>query len=105
MDVSEYSSGKSQNRFSITRMGSRHLRTAVVESCQQVAKAPKIGVLLRRRRKDAPAEYVEIADRCMKRLYKKSTRLLHRGKPRNKATVACARELLGFVWESLRTAA
>ncbi len=31
--------------------------------------------------------------------------LLYAGKPINKIKVACAREMLGFVWESLRVAA
>jgi hypothetical protein len=38
-------------------------------------------------------------------LSKKGNRLLLAGKHPNKVKVACAREMVGFVWESLRLAA
>ena len=40
-----------------------------------------------------------------KELYKKGHNLIHRGKHTNKVKVACAREMLGFIWESLNKAA
>jgi len=49
-------------------------------------------------------EYVDIANRCLRRLSKKGNRLLLAGKHPNKVKVACAREMVGFVWESLRLA-
>jgi hypothetical protein len=42
---------------------------------------------------------IAIADRCMRRLNKKGNRLLLAGKHPNKVKVACAREMVGFVWE------
>jgi len=48
---------------------------------------------------------IDIADKCTKRLKKKSNRLLDAGKPRNKMKVVCAREFLNFVWEVLHEAA
>lgn len=59
---------------------------------------------LKTRRKGAPPELIEIADRCHKRLYKKGFRLLMGGKHPNKVKVACAREMVGFIWESLKAA-
>ncbi len=44
---------------------------------------------------------INIADHCLRRLNKKGNRLLLAGKHPNKVKVACAREMVGFVWESL----
>jgi len=104
LDLSEYSSGGLHLRRGITKMGNKHMRTAAVEVCQKAMAHPKISSHLKRRRKDLSALDIAIADRCMIRLYKKSRRLIEREKPRNKVKVACARELLGFVWESLNQA-
>jgi hypothetical protein len=41
----------------------------------------------------------------LRRLNKKGNRLLLAGKHPNKVKVACAREMVGFVWESLHKAA
>jgi len=105
MDISEHSSGENQKKFSITRMGNRHIRTAVVEASQSASKAVKISVDLKKRRKGVDQPFIEIADRCMLRLNKKAMHLIFAGKTKNKVTVACAREMLGFIWESLNKAA
>lgn len=104
MDLREYSSGGKERRFSMSKMGNQRVRTAVVEACQKAYLTPNISKRLKDRRKRVDLRFIEIADRCMKRLYKKSTRMLYAGKPINKIKVACAREMLGFVWESLRLA-
>jgi len=57
------------------------------------------------RRKDIAPELIHIADRCLRRLNKKGNRLLLAGKHPNKVKVACAREMVGFVWESLNKVA
>ncbi len=105
LDLIEYSSGDKERRFGISKMGNRHIRTGVVESCQYSSEYPKVSVKLKKRRKGVDAKFISIADRAMKRLYTKGTMLLYKGKPINKVKVACARELLSFVWESLREAA
>jgi len=105
LDIREYSSGGNQNRFGITKHGNRFVRTALVEINQKGFRSTTVSKVLKARRKDAPPEYIHIADRCHKRLYKKSYRLLMDGKHPNKVKVACAREMVGFIWESLRAAA
>jgi transposase len=105
MDIREHSSGGKHNRFGITKHGNRHLRTAFIEANQKSALNKVISDDLRRRREDIDIKYVEIADRCMTRLYKKGSRLLRAGKHTNKVKVACAREMVGFIWESLSEAA
>jgi transposase len=104
LDIAEYSSGK-EIKFGITHRGNRWLRTAVVEASQCAPWPPRISKDLQERRAGGDPKVIEVADRCMRRLYQKSQRLLMRGKARNKVKVACARELLGFVWEALQKAA
>jgi len=104
MDLREYSSGGKERKYSMSKMGNVHIRTVSVEACQRAQLTPQISRSLKDRRSRVPVEFTEIADRCMKRLYKKSNHLLHAGKPVNKIKVACAREMLCFVWESLRLA-
>ena len=50
MDITEYSSGGKESKYSITKMGNVHIRNAAVETCQLAYTAPKIGPDLRRRR-------------------------------------------------------
>lgn len=104
-DLQEDSSGGKEKRFRITKMGNRHLRTAAIETAQTAFSPPRLSKRLKQQRKGIDDKYADIADRCMRRLHKKSTRLLYGGKAKNKIKVACARELLCFVWESLKAAA
>jgi transposase len=104
MDLREYSSGGKERRYSMSKMGNLRVRTSVVEACQKAHLTPILSKRLKDRRKRTENRFVEVADRCMKRLHKKSVRMLYAGKPINKIKVACAREMLGFVWESLRLA-
>jgi len=104
MDLREYSSGGKERRYSMSKMGNSHIRTTVVEACQRAQLTPQLSRSLKNRREGIPPKYTEVADRCMKRLYKKSNRMLYAGKPVNKIKVACAREMLCFVWESLNMA-
>ncbi|MEO5969966.1 MAG: IS110 family transposase [Bdellovibrionia bacterium] len=101
MDLKEYSSGGKDHRFSITKLGNRHIRTAVIESSQFAWQPVRLSARLRKRRQNVDPSYAAIADRCMSRLHAKATRLIYKGKARNKVKVACARELLCFVWETL----
>lgn len=104
LDVVEYSSGGKERKYGISKQGNKHLRRVVVEACQQAKCRPQIGKRLKQVRKTAEREFVSIAERCMNRLHKRSWHLLNRGKSPNKVKVACARELLGFLWESLYVA-
>jgi len=104
MDLREYSSGGKERRYSMSKMGNLHIRTTAVEACQSAKLTPQVSRSLKNRREGIPVKFTEVADRCMKRLYKKSNNMLYAGKPVNKIKVACAREMLGFVWESLNLA-
>ena len=105
MDIREYSSGGKHNRFGITKHGNRYLRTAFIEANQRGYRTARITKDLKARRKSTDPEFISIEDRCLRRLNKKANRLLVAGKHPNKVKVACAREMVGFVWESLHKAA
>lgn len=105
LDIREYSSGGKHNRMGITKQGNRYLRTAFVEANQRGYRSRYLGKKLEARRQDTPAGLIRIADRCLRRLNRKGNRLLLAGKHPNKVKVACAREMVGFVWESLTAVA
>jgi hypothetical protein len=94
--------GENLHRFGITRQGNRYLRTALHRSESAGVPDADLSRDIKARRAGTPMEYIAIADRCLKRLHKKYYRLLNAGKHANKVKVACAREMVGFVWESLR---
>lgn len=100
-DVIEYSSGGKERKFGITKYGNRVVRTALVEATQRCSMPPKVSYKLKHRRKEIAPELISVADKCMQRLYRKSNHLLSREKNKNKVKVACAREMCGFIWESL----
>ena len=101
LDVAEYSSGGKEKKFGITKMGNKRIRTTVIEACQRLDRVKPLSKRLKAHRKGQDLKVIDIADRCTKRLQKKSNNLLDRGKNRNKVKVACAREFLGFIWETL----
>ena len=105
MDIREYASGGKSHRFGITRQGNPYLRTAFIEANQRGYRTARLGKDLKARRANSAPEYVAIAERCLRRLNKKGNRLLLAGKHPNKVKVACAREMVGFVWESLNRVA
>lgn len=104
LDIREYSSGGVQRQYSITKMGNKFIRKILTEAAQNYNRIPVIGKDLRTRRLEIEPKYTEVADRCMHRIHKRGKHLWHRGIPVNKVKTACAREMLGFFWESLRLA-
>ena len=105
MDIREYSSGGKHKRFGITKQGNRYLRTAFIEANQRGYRTTRISKDIKARRAHSAPEFIAIADRCLRRLSSKGNRLLLAGKHPNKVKVACACEMIGFVWESLHLAA
>ena len=105
LDIAEYSSGGRQNKKGITKTGNRHVRTILIEASQLSLNPAIISKRMRKDREGQPQPVIDIADRCMHRLHKKSTRMLYAGKHRNKIKTAAAREMLGFIWEAMRLVA
>ena len=105
LDIREYSSGGREKKFGITKMGNKRIRTAVVEACQRSSMLYRISRRLKVSREGQLKEIIAIADKCMKRLSKRSNHLQWRNKHVNKIKVACTRELLSFTWEVLAATA
>lgn len=99
----EHTSGDSVRRYGITKVGNAHLRRVLVEAAWKYAHLDRTGPTLAKRRKDGSSEATATARRAQSRLCGKFRKLVARGKPRQKAVVAVARELAGFVWHIGRT--
>lgn len=95
---SEYSSGEKQTRGRITKTGNAHLRRVLGEAAWTYTRAIRPGVELQRRRACTSPEIAAIAQKAEKRLNGRFFALAFKGKHRNKAATAVARELLGFIW-------
>ena len=102
MVPSEYSTGGKRRQGAITKSGNRHVRRALVNAAWHYRHRPAVGRTLRVRRQGQPAPIVALADRAQQRLHRRFFHLLlRRGKPPQKAVVAVARELVGFLWVAL----
>ena len=99
----ENTSSDKRRQGRITKCGNAHARWLLVECAQHYATPPKVSQHLSRRQQGQPAQVRAISWRAQNRLHSRYTRLLGRRLQRNKAMVAIARELCGFIWELLRT--
>jgi len=99
---SEASSGEKRRPGSITKTGNRRVRRSLIETSWHYRHGPQVSRLLQKRRVGQPQWAIDIADRAMHRLCKRYRRLIARGKRSQKAVVAIARELAGFLWALLQ---
>ena len=103
---SESSSGGSRTQGTITKCGNGHLRWIFNECAQHYRLPPKISQELTTRQEAIPKAHrrqvIEISWRCQNRLHERGRKLAARGKTRQKAQIAMARELSAFVWEVMR---
>ena len=99
----ENTSNDKRRQGHITKCGNAHARWLLVECAQHYATPPKVSAPLSRRQQGQSHEVRAISWRAQLRLHRRYTRLLARRLLRNKAMVAIARELCGFIWELLRT--
>jgi transposase len=95
---SEYSSGESVYRGSITKAGNAHLRRVLVEAAWASRFKPLSSRAISIRRQNCPPGILQIARKAQERLHRKYWRLLGRGKNPGVVVTAVARELAGFVW-------
>ena len=99
----ENTSSDKRRQGRITKCGNAHARWLLVECAQHYASPPKVSAHLSRRQEGQGREVQAISWRAQHRLHRRYTRLLARRLQRNKAMVAIARELCGFIWKLLRT--
>ena len=96
----EHSSSDDCNRLGITKAGNSHLRRLLIEASSGICK----GVIgqkskaLKERQAGNTVDVIAYADKANVRLRRKYYKLIHRGKKRNVAVAAVARELACFVW-------
>jgi transposase len=98
MTPSESSSGGSRRQGSITKAGNARCRRVLVEAAWHYQCKPNLGVALKKRHEGVDADVVAHSWRAQHRLHKKFWRIAKRTDSKNKAVVAVARELVGFVW-------
>jgi len=97
----EHSSGERRRQGSITKTGNSHVRRMLIEAAWNYRHRPHVAASLRARRSGQPQRVIALADRAMLRLHRRYERLTHRGLLPQKAVVAMARELAGFIWAAL----
>jgi len=102
---SEHSSGGSRHRGGITKCGNAHVRRVIIEAGWHYRRLPRVGAGLRDRQTGVPPVINSMTWKAQHRLNLKYRRLVGRGKPKQVAVVAVARELLGFVWAVAREVA
>lgn len=96
--ASEHSTGERVRHGGITKTGNAHLRRILVEAAWAYRYRPALGYTLRRRQVGLSTGVCEIAWKAQHRLHQRYRRLLGRGKTKQQAVTAVARELLGFIW-------
>jgi len=97
---SEHSSGQSRHQGSITKTGNAHLRRVLVEAAWSYRHAPAVRDKLRERQVGQSPDVVAYSWAAQCRLHGTYRRLAAKKGP-NKAVVAVARELAGFVWGAM----
>jgi len=99
LTCSENSSGQKERKGSITKAGNKRVRRLLVEASWHYRHPYSVkSKALRERRKDQPQWAIDIADKAGQRLRKRYWYLVNHGKIPCVATVAIARELVGFIW-------
>jgi transposase len=98
MTPSEHSTGGRAKRGGITKAGNSRLRKLLVEAAWNYTRSNRTGVRLRKRREGQPGWAIDHAEKAQKRLNARYWALVHKGKNPNKALMAVARELAGFIW-------
>jgi transposase len=99
---SEDSSGRRRRQGAITKAGNSSARRAMIEAAQAYAHPARVSWVIAQRQTRLSKRACDIAWKAQVRLCARFRRLAARKLPRNKAIVAVARELCGFVWAIAR---
>jgi len=95
---SEHSSGDRVSRGSITKTGNAHARRLLTEAAWNYRFKARIGRRAQQRQEALSEQVRAMGWKAQLRLTQRFTALQRRGVQTNKACVAVARELAGFVW-------
>jgi transposase len=102
---SEHSTGNSRHRGAITKAGNKVIRTQLIESAWHYRGRPIAGKTLQERQSHVGPATAARAGTAHKRLSGRYRRLAARGVTANVINVAVARELAGFLWAEMTSAA
>jgi transposase len=95
---SENSSGDVTHRGPITRTGNKHLRRVLVEAAWSYRFRARMSRAIKKRTENIDPALEAIAWKAQERLHRVYIRMLGRGRHRNVAITAVARQLAGFIW-------
>jgi len=100
----EYSSGDKRRQGSITRNGNSYARKLLIEAAWSYQHPARVSPQIQSRHEGIPKPIVDRAWDAQVRLCRRYRKLVARGKQKNIAVVAVARELSGFIWDISRLA-
>jgi transposase len=100
----EHSSGEKRRQGSITKNGNSYARKLLVEAAWSYRHPARVSPDIQRRHEGIPKPIVDRAWDAQVRLCRRYRKLTARGKEKNIAVVAVARELSGFIWDISRLA-
>jgi transposase len=101
---SEYSSGKRRRQGGITKTGNGHIRKLLTEAAWHYTRPIKASTRLAERRAGTSESVISYADKAIHRLHGKYVKLVFKGKSKQAAVTAVARELSGFLWGVMTSA-
>ncbi|QBR04080.1 IS110 family transposase [Paraburkholderia pallida] len=101
---SEHSSGNKRRQGSITKTGNSYARKLLVEAAWRYQHPARVSPEIQRRHEGIPKPIIDRAWDAQVRLCRRYRKLIARGKEKNIAVVAVARELSGFIWDISRLA-
>ncbi|MFM0069322.1 IS110 family RNA-guided transposase [Paraburkholderia aspalathi] len=101
---SEHSSGEKRRQGSITKNGNSYARKLLVEAAWSYRHPARVSPEIQRRQQGIPKPIVDRAWDAQVRLCRRYRKLVARGKQKNIAMIAVARELSGFIWDISRLA-
>ena len=96
---SEHSSGSKRRQGSITKAGNSYARKLLVESAWSYQHPARVSKDIQSRQEGIPKPIVDRAWDAQLRLCGRYRRLVARGKSRQVAIIAVARELAAFIWD------
>jgi transposase len=99
---SEYSSGKTVRRGSITKTGNSLARTSLIEAAWTYRFPARVSRIIHKRSAHLPEPIRVVAWKAQIRLTRRYRHLTATGKAAPKVVTAIARELVGFIWAIAR---
>jgi transposase len=101
MVPSEYSSGQTVKKGSITKCGNKRVRHALIEAAHHYRHRPIVTAVMKKNLDNTKATFRIPPVKALKRLNRKYYQMIYRGKKTQTTVVAVGRELIGFIWHSM----